>query len=95
VHVERFAPRPHRRPDADQLLRAAHDAPTTLTDVAIEVVLADSGRSVTVAPDESILDAVNRVVADVPSTCREGACGTCEVVILAGTPDHRDSVLSA
>jgi ferredoxin len=95
VHVERFAPRPHRRAEADQLLRAAHDARATVTDVAFEVVMADSGRTVTVAADESLLDAVNRAGANVPSTCREGTCGTCEVGVLAGTPDHRDSVLSA
>jgi ferredoxin-NADP reductase len=78
VHVERFAPRPQ-----------AHGA-----DVEFEVVLAGTGRTVTVARDESILDVVNRAGATVPSTCREGTCGTCEVRVLAGTPEHRDSVLS-
>jgi ferredoxin len=42
---------------------------------------------------ESALDAVNRAGANVLSTCREGTCGTCEVRVLAGVPEHRDSVL--
>ena len=57
-------------------------------------MLAETGRTVTVAAGESVLDAVNRAGASVPSTCREGTCGTCEVRVLAGTPEHRDSVLS-
>jgi ferredoxin len=28
------------------------------------------------------------------SSCREGTCGTCETVVLEGTPDHRDSLLT-
>jgi vanillate O-demethylase ferredoxin subunit len=27
-------------------------------------------------------------------SCREGICGACEVRVLEGTPDHRDSILS-
>jgi ferredoxin len=60
-----------------------------------DVVLADTGRTITVTADESVLDAVNRAGASVPSTCREGTCGTCEVRVLAGVPEHRDSVLSS
>ena len=41
-----------------------------------------------------MLDAVNRAGAAVLSTCREGTCGTCEVRVLDGVPEHRDSVLS-
>jgi ferredoxin len=26
-------------------------------------------------------------------SCREGTCGTCETTVLAGRPEHRDSVL--
>jgi ferredoxin len=28
------------------------------------------------------------------SSCAEGTCGTCEVGVLGGEPDHLDSVLS-
>lgn len=31
---------------------------------------------------------------DVPSSCGAGTCGTCETVVRAGTPDHRDSILT-
>jgi ferredoxin len=27
------------------------------------------------------------------SSCGEGTCGTCEVPVVEGEPDHRDSVL--
>ena len=47
----------------------------------------------TVAEDDTVLDAVNRAGAAVLSTCREGTCGTCEVRVLDGVPEHRDSVL--
>jgi len=46
-----------------------------------------------VAEDESLLDALNRAGAGILSTCREGTCGTCEVTVLEGVPEHRDSVL--
>ncbi len=59
-----------------------------------EVVLARTGRIVSVGADESVLDAVNRAGAAILSTCREGTCGTCEVRVLNGVPEHRDSVLS-
>ncbi|WP_202961467.1 cytochrome P450 [Amycolatopsis sp. ATCC 39116] len=78
LHVERFAPKPQ------EFGRNAE----------FEVVLAGSGRTVRVGPDESVLDAVNRAGAGVPSTCREGTCGTCEVRVLGGKADHRDSVLT-
>ncbi len=59
-----------------------------------QVTLARSGAVVTVNEDESVLDAINAAGANVLSTCREGTCGTCEVRVLAGIPEHRDSVLS-
>ncbi|MGW0970095.1 PDR/VanB family oxidoreductase [Streptomyces sp. NPDC002516] len=59
-----------------------------------EVVLARSGRSVTVAPGVSVLDAVRSDGVEVLYSCAEGTCGTCETEVLEGTPDHRDSVLT-
>ena len=61
----------------------------------IEVVLARRGRTVRVPADQTVLDAVNAVGANVLSTCREGTCGTCEVRVLDGIPEHRDAVLSS
>ncbi|MGW1744752.1 PDR/VanB family oxidoreductase [Streptomyces sp. NPDC002092] len=62
---------------------------------AFEVELAQSGRTVTVAPDVSVLDAVRAAGVEVLFSCTEGTCGTCETDVLDGTPDHRDSVLTA
>ncbi|MEU9389824.1 PDR/VanB family oxidoreductase [Streptomyces sp. NPDC048324] len=59
-----------------------------------EVELAQSGRTVTVAPDVSVLDAVRAAGVEVLFSCTEGTCGTCETDVLEGIPDHRDSVLT-
>ncbi|MFE4080095.1 PDR/VanB family oxidoreductase [Paenarthrobacter sp. YIM B13468] len=62
-------------------------------DTAFEVELARAGMSVTVTPDVSILDALQKAGVNVLTSCREGTCGTCEVAVLTGDPDHRDSML--
>ncbi|MGW3285655.1 PDR/VanB family oxidoreductase [Streptomyces sp. NPDC001002] len=59
-----------------------------------EVELAQSGRTVTVGPDVSVLDAVRAAGVEVLFSCTEGTCGTCETDVLDGVPDHRDSVLT-
>jgi tetrachlorobenzoquinone reductase len=58
------------------------------------VKLAKAGREFTVNPGQSILDCLNAAGFDPPYSCREGICGTCEVAVLEGVPDHRDLVLS-
>lgn len=61
-----------------------------------EVELIASGDIVTVAPDQSILDAIRQQSPEtiVLSSCRRGTCGTCEVPVLEGEVEHRDSVLT-
>ncbi|AOX45703.1 PDR/VanB family oxidoreductase [Microbacterium sp. BH-3-3-3] len=59
-----------------------------------EVDLMMSGLTVTVPPERSILDVVEEHGAVVPSSCRVGTCGTCEVAVVDGEVEHRDSVLS-
>ncbi|ORL16618.1 PDR/VanB family oxidoreductase [Prescottella equi] len=78
LHVERFAPK---------------DVGDT-ENHAFEVELGRSGGVVEVAESESIIDALQRRGVEVDFSCREGTCGTCEVGVLGGTPDHRDSVLT-
>ena len=58
-----------------------------------EVELARTGATVIVPNDVSVLDAVGSVGVDVLSSCRQGICGTCETTVLAGEPDHRDTLL--
>lgn len=61
---------------------------------AFEAVLKDSAMTVTVAANQTLLQALQAAGVDVPVDCGEGLCGTCEVSILDGDVDHRDRVLS-
>ena len=59
-----------------------------------EVVLAKSGKTLYIPPDKTILETLLLEGMDLPRSCMEGVCGTCETTVLEGTPDHRDQVLS-
>jgi len=61
---------------------------------AVEVVLAESGRTVTVGPGTSILQALLEAGIDHDHDCTEGICGTCETKVIDGEVDHRDYVLT-
>jgi len=78
LHVERFAPK-------EQLAGE---------NTEFDVELAQTGTTVTVPADVSVLDAVRASGVEVLFSCTEGTCGTCETDVLDGTPDHRDSVLT-
>ncbi|WP_432534388.1 PDR/VanB family oxidoreductase [Kineococcus arenarius] len=71
----------------------APQRPAPVRDGSFEVVLARSGRSVTVDPSTSVVQALERVGVRVLTSCGQGLCGTCETGVLEGRPDHRDSVL--
>ena len=43
---------------------------------------------------QTILEAVTAVGIDVPFSCEQGVCGSCEMRVLGGKPDHRDMILS-
>jgi ferredoxin-NADP reductase len=68
--------------------------PAAVDGTALRVILARSGREVTVGSHCSILEALRAAGCDVPSSCEQGLCGTCETKVLAGTPDHRDQLLT-
>ncbi|MDV9175640.1 PDR/VanB family oxidoreductase [Streptomyces sp. W16] len=63
------------------------------SDGEFEVVLSRSGLRLTVPADRSVLDVVREKLPDVPYSCEEGYCGSCETTVMAGLPDHRDSVI--
>ncbi|WP_170323544.1 cytochrome P450 [Cryptosporangium phraense] len=58
------------------------------------VTLARAGATLRVPENRTLLEAVREVVPGVPYDCEEGYCGSCETRVLAGTPLHRDSILS-
>ncbi len=68
------------------------------TDVALDggfkLQLMRSNKTVEVEKGETILDALLMAGVDIGFACSEGVCGTCEVKVLDGVPDHRDHFLS-
>lgn len=76
LHIERF------RPVAKEF---APNEP-------FEVDCVRSGRIVQVGAEESLLDALNHAGCQVPSGCREGVCGSCEIAVVGGEPEHRDDI---
>jgi ferredoxin-NADP reductase/nitrite reductase/ring-hydroxylating ferredoxin subunit len=58
-----------------------------------EVVLARSVLNLTVEPGRTILETVRAAGVVVPSSCEQGACGTCLVTVIDGRPDHQDVYL--
>lgn len=61
---------------------------------AFEVELKDSGLTLPVRADQTLLAALRAANIDVQSDCEEGLCGSCEVRVLSGDVDHRDMVLT-
>lgn len=77
-HTEHFVPK----------VRVAEVAAAELT-----VDCVRSGVVVQVPAQTSVLDAIEARGVPVIASCRRGVCGSCEVRVLDGTPQHLDSVL--
>ena len=80
AHIERFT--------AVEVAAAA-DARTTYI-----VELKRAGKDFEVQAGQNLLAALRAAGVDPSTSCEEGICGSCETRVLAGIPDHRDSVLS-
>jgi vanillate O-demethylase ferredoxin subunit len=79
VRVERFARSPANGPPSAR---------------PFEVELASTGEVIPVPADQSILKTLRARGHHIDSACEEGLCGSCEVGLLEGEADHRDSVLT-
>ncbi|MFN4282779.1 MAG: 2Fe-2S iron-sulfur cluster-binding protein [Alphaproteobacteria bacterium] len=60
---------------------------------AFKVVLAQSGMTLDVPDDKSLLEVLLDAGLPVSWRCRQGYCGQCGVRVLAGTPDHYDEAM--
>ncbi|MEV7519289.1 iron-sulfur cluster-binding domain-containing protein [Streptomyces sp. NPDC091371] len=61
---------------------------------AVEVECVKTGITFEATQHQPLLDALNRNGVAVPSSCRQGICGTCEIEVRTGQIDHRDEVLT-
>jgi ferredoxin-NADP reductase len=81
LHIERFSAKPVTAEPAEAL-------------ETFEVVCQQSGITITVTPEQSVLDALEDANVNILGSCFQGICGSCEAAVLEGEPDHRDSVLT-
>jgi ferredoxin-NADP reductase len=81
AHIERFS--------------AVEVAAAVDARLSYSVELRRSAKVISVTAPETLLSALRAAGVDPSTSCEEGVCGACETRVLDGTPDHRDSVLSA
>ena len=79
LHIERFQPK----------VRASRTSGQSFSITATR-----SGRTLTVAPESTILDTLESSGIAMQASCRRGVCGSCEIGVLEGIPEHLDSVMS-
>lgn len=53
-----------------------------------------SGRQLRIAPGDTILQRLREIGVQVPASCEQGVCGSCETRVVSGAPDHKDLILS-
>jgi ferredoxin-NADP reductase len=63
-------------------------------DGSFEVELRRRGLVVRIPRGRSVLEVLREIDPSLPFSCEEGFCGTCETPVLAGRPDHRDTLLT-
>jgi vanillate O-demethylase ferredoxin subunit len=59
------------------------------------VQLARANRRFVVPADKTIVQVLRENGIQIPTSCEEGVCGTCVTRVIAGEPEHADSVLSS
>ena len=61
---------------------------------SFEIALARSCLTLQVPSGRTILDVLRENGVDMPSSCEQGACGTCLATVIEGAPDHQDVYLN-
>ncbi|WP_158969422.1 PDR/VanB family oxidoreductase [Paraglaciecola sp. L3A3] len=64
------------------------------TEGGYTIELSRSGKELVVPKGSSVLDVLKQNSINITYACAEGVCGSCEVQVISGIPDHRDMVLS-
>ena len=81
IHTENFGSQQKPRAKVAEREKAGSAA---TTETAATVNFATSGKSTRFLPDETVLEASERVGVDIDYSCRTGMCGVCTVKLLSG-----------
>ena len=60
----------------------------------VRLELRRSGKSVVVPAEQTLLRSISGLVPQLAGGCEQGVCGRCQVIVLAGEPEHRDTLLT-
>jgi tetrachlorobenzoquinone reductase len=74
---------------------APRSRPADTASGSFEVVCNISRVTLTVPEDRTVLDILNEAGIEVPCSCQQEICGTCETRVISGDVDHCDSILSS
>ncbi|MFA7514177.1 MAG: PDR/VanB family oxidoreductase, partial [Mycolicibacterium vanbaalenii] len=69
-------------------------APPVTDGRPFQATVASTGQQVDVGADETLLAALRRAGVDASYSCQQGFCGTCRTRVLAGSVEHRDTLLT-
>ncbi len=70
---------------------AAPEAATASDKMAFEIKVQSSGRAVTAAPGQTVLEALEGAGVPINAACRSGVCGCCKSRALSGSVDARST----
>jgi ferredoxin-NADP reductase len=79
LHLERFTPK---------------NVSSSCGDGEFDVRLARSGKCLRVPADRTLLEVLEEAGFEIDNSCRAGICGTCELGVADGIPEHNDDILS-
>lgn len=79
LHLERFTPK---------------NVSSRCGDGEFDVQLARSGKCLRVPADRTLLEVLEEAGFEIDNSCRAGICGTCELGVADGIPEHNDDILS-
>lgn len=86
VHCEHF-----KAPAASTVSVDGSDTPPAAGSFVIRI--ASTGAMIDVAPQTSIVEALEAAGVRIETSCQSGLCGTCKVRYLEGEVDHQDFIL--
>lgn len=86
------APLPSQRIRTERFANDSLESAPINTD-GYEIVLDRNGMVVHAEGHQSVAEALDSAGINIITSCSRGVCGTCEVSVLAGQIDHRDTIL--